>query len=257
MNAIDKYNRLENIKNLIFKNKRIMTDDIVETLKVSYPTARRYMQALILSDNSFSKIRNGIMLKTSSTKTEHVFSEKINIRIEQKKAIAKKCASLISNGESILIDSGTTCYFLAKELYQSDLNVITTDLKISMELSNKKKISLYTIGGQVRYGYYSIGGAMARDNLLLFNVETAIMSADAIDIDKGITNTEMFEVSVKKEIKKCSKKIILLADSTKFNIQTLHFIMPITDIDIIITDSEISKETINQVEKNNIKLIIA
>ncbi len=54
-----------------------------------------------------------------------------------------------------------------------------------------------------------------------------------------------------------SKKIILLADSTKFNIQALHFIILITDIDIIITDSEISKEMINQLEKNNIKLIIA
>lgn len=256
MNAIEKYNRLEQIKNLIFKNKRLMTDDVVEALKVSYPTARRYIQTLILNDDSFSKIRNGIMLKTYSTKTEHLFSEKIHIRIEQKKAIAKKCTSLISDGESLLIDSGTTCYFLAKYLYQSDLKIITTDLKTSMELSNNKNISVYTIGGQIRYGYYSIGGSIARDNLLLFNVETAVMSADAIDINKGITNTEMFEVSVKKEIRKCSKRIILLADSTKFNTQTFHFIMPITDIDIIITDSEISVEIIKKIEKNNIKLII-
>lgn len=256
MNAIEKYNRLEQLRELLFKNKRLMVDDVVTYLRVSYPTARRYIQTLISSDKYFCKVRNGVSLASSLSETEHLFEEKLHMRIEQKKAIAKKCSSLISNGQSLLIDSGTSCYFFSKELYHSDLRVITTDLKISMELSGKKGISLYTIGGQIRSGYYSIGGSMASDNLLSFNVQTAVMSADAIDIDRGITNAEMFEVSVKKEIRKCAKNLILLADSSKFNKQAFYFIMPISYADIIITDSEISEDNIKQIEKNNIKLII-
>lgn len=256
MNTIEKYNRLEELKYFLFKNKRLMVEDVVDLLKVSYPTARRYIQELISRDKNFCKIRNGISIISSLSETEHVFEEKLLICSEQKHAIARKCASLISEGESLLIDSGTSCYFFSKELYHNDLRVITTDLKISMELSGKKGISLYTIGGQIRSGYYSIGGDMARDNLTSFNVQTAVMSADAIDIERGITNSEMFEVSVKKEIRNSAQTLILLADSSKFNKQAFYFIMPISYVDIIITDSGISEENRKQIEKSNIKLIV-
>lgn len=61
--------------------------------------------------------------------------------------------------------------FLAKELYQKNLKVVTTDLKIGMELSNKKNISLYNIGGEIRKGYYSIGGFFIYFFLNLFSVK--------------------------------------------------------------------------------------
>lgn len=256
MNAIEKYNNLENIKKLVLSNKHLMVDDIVEVLNISYPTARRYIQELIKNDKDFCKIRNGISIVNYHNQYERYFEEKLSIHFEEKKAIAKKCASLISDNDSILIDSGTSCYFLSKELYQENLKVVTTDLKISMELSNKKNISLYNIGGEIRKGYYSIGGLIASENIKKFNVNISIMSADSIDMDIGITNADMFEVPIKQEIRRCSNKLILIADSSKFDKKSFYFVMPISDIDVIITDSNISENNIKLIKENNIKLII-
>ncbi len=256
MNSIEKYNRLEQLKNFVFKQNRVMVDDIVQYFNVSYPTARRYVELLVKDNDAFMRVRSGVIVKKKSNHVELFFNEKLNVMREEKRAIAKYCSSIISEGQSIILDSGSTCYFLAEELNEKQLKVVTTDLKISMELSHKKNISLFTVGGEVRSGYYSICGDMAKNNISMFNVDTAIMSADSIDIEKGITNSEIFEVSVKREIKQHAKKLILLADSSKFENQSFYFVMPLLDIDIIITDSNISEEVVSKIRKKNIEVII-
>lgn len=126
-----------------------------------------------------------------------------------------------------------------------------------MELIDNKNISVYTIGGEIRKGYYSIGGEIAKENIKNFYVNTAIMSADAIDIERGITNADVFEVPVKKELKKCSERLILIADSSKFNNHSFYHIMPLSSVDIIITDQNIDKDIQKRIkEEKNIELII-
>lgn len=257
MNAIEKYNRLEELKKLVIKNKRLMVEDIVEYFNISYPTARRYIQEVLINNKDLKKIRNGIGLISNFVNTEIYFEEKLNINTEEKKAVAKKCASLISEEESIIIDSGTTCYFFSQEIYHKNLKIVSTDIRISMELTDNKDISVYTIGGEIRKGYYSIGGPIARENMKNFNVNTAIMSADSISIDRGITNTGTFEIPVKKELRKCAERLILISDSSKFNNNSFYHIMPLSDVDILITDSNIDKKIYkNLKEEKNIELII-
>ena len=94
------------------------------------------------------------------------------------------------------------------------------------------------------------------ENIKKFNVNISIMSADSIDMDIGITNADMFEVPIKQEIRRCSNKLVLIADSSKFDKKSFYFVMPISDIDVIITDSNISENNIKLIKENNIKLII-
>ncbi|WP_297286638.1 DeoR/GlpR family DNA-binding transcription regulator [uncultured Brachyspira sp.] len=257
MNTIEKYNRLEELKKLVIQKKRLMVEDVVEYFNVSYPTARRYIQEVLTDNRDLKKIRNGIGLVSDIRESEIYFEEKLNINIEAKKAIAKKCASLILEGETIIIDSGSTCYFFAQEIYHKNLKVVSTDIKISMELIDNKNISVYTIGGEIRKGYYSIGGEIAKENIKNFFVNTAIMSADAVDLERGITNADVFEVPVKKELRKCSERLILIVDSSKFNCNSFYHIMPLSNIDIIITDSNIDKDIQKKIkEEKNIELII-
>lgn len=256
MNAKEKYERLEQLKDYVYKNKKLLVSNVIELLSVSEPTARRYIKNLEKLDGQFVKIINGVSIENSLSPTEHLFEEKLRMNAEEKKAMAKKCASLISEGQSIIIDSGTTCYFFAEELYQNNLKVITTDLRISMELSKRKNISLYSVGGEIRQGYYSIGGVMATNDLKSFNVGAAIMSADAVDLERGITNADMFEVSVKQAIRNSAKKIILLASSDKFNKQSFYYVMPVEQIDVIITDSKINKDTVLKLSEKGIEVII-
>lgn len=257
MNTIEKYNRLEELKKLVIKNKRLMVEDIVEYFNISYPTARRYIQEALINNKGLKKIRNGIGLITDFGNTEIYFEEKLNIKTEEKKAIAKKCASLILEDESVIIDSGTTCYFFAQELYHKNLKIISTDIRISMELIDNKDISVYTIGGEIRKGYYSVGGPIAQENIKNFNVNTAVMSADSINIERGITNTDVFEIPVKKELRKCAERLILISDSSKFNNNSFYHVMDLSAIDTLITDSNIDKDICKRLkEEKNIELII-
>ncbi len=256
MNTVEKYNRLEELKAFVIKNNRVMLEDIVQQFNVSPPTARRYAHLLVEDKDMFLKIRNGIMVKDKYDSVEYLFSEKLKINRDEKQLIAKTCASLISDNQSLLIDSGTTCYFFAREILSKKLKVVSTDLKISMELGTRKNISLCSIGGEVRSGYNSIGGDIAIQNLSKFNVEIAVMSADAIDIEYGITNAEMFEVPIKREIRNRAQKLILLADSSKFAKQNFCYVMPLKDVDMIITDSNIPEHIANEIKSLQIELLI-
>lgn len=229
--------------------------DIVYLMSISASTARRYIDELISLESGMERIRNGITVAFSYLETEAFFKQKLKIHTEAKQRIAHKAVELILDNHSLLIDSGSTCYFFAKLLYQKKLRVITTDLKVCMALGQKENIcSLYSLGGEIRTGFYSIGGMVAVDNLRNFNVQTAVMSADAIDIEYGITNTEMFEVPIKKEIRKRASEIILLADSSKFSKRLMYSVMPLEQVDVLITDSNISEEILLMLNNKKIKV---
>ena len=139
---------------------------------------------------------------------------------------------------------------------KKSLRIITPDVKIAEELGKFAEIETIIVGGILRPGYYSIGGDLAIEIIDKFSVEKAFLGVDAIDLEKGITNASMFEVGIKKAIIKSAKQVIVLSDYTKFGKIALAEVAPMHKIDYIITDSGISKEFIEGIEKFNINLII-
>jgi len=251
-----KMERLKRLQELLFKDHSITIDQIVLKLDISEPTARRDINFLLSNYNKYLRIANGIGLKNKGNPTEFLFEKKLKQHTNQKNKIAERCEQLLEENETILLDSGSTCFFIAQQLVKKNLKIITTDLRIALELNKHANISLYTIGGHLRQGHYTLLGQIALQNLQQFHVSTAIISGDAFDIEYGLSNIEILEVTSKRQIRAIADKLILVIDSSKFNKKAFYKVLSLADIDMIITDSGIPKEYQDFILKQGLQLEI-
>lgn len=235
------------------------TKYLANLLDVSESTVRRdidFMTSFNLKE-SIQRVHGGVILPKLKLGNEYMFDLKLNLNIEHKKAISKKCMEFIDDGDSIVLDSGTTCLYVARELHnKSGVRVLTVDIKIAEELAKYSNIESTVIGGQIRPGYYTIGGIIALNTLDQFNIEKVIMSVDAIDIERGITNASEFEVGIKRKIIEIGQKVIMVADYTKFSKLALHKVTSLACIDVIITNREIDSEYAEKLRETGVELVL-
>ncbi len=255
---LKKTERLQKIMSILSQTGNASTSYLSSLLGVSESTIRRDLNEIANTNEMVERVHGGIVLRSDKVGIELMFDLKLDKNIEEKKRIARKALEFIEDGDSIILDSGTTCFQIAKLLYQKKgVRVITCDVKIAEELGKFADTETIIIGGVVRPGYYSIGGDLALEIMSKFSVEKAFLGVDAIDLRKGITNASLFEVGIKKGIIENAKQVIAVLDHTKFGKVALSKVADIDDIEVIITDKGLDENFINAIEKRGIKLILA
>jgi len=255
---MNKSESLKIISEIIRKEGSISIKVICEKLGVSESTARRYVNELMkISSLPLKRVYGGLILDTGKGSLELMFDTKLRINIEEKRRIAEKAVEMLEDGDSVIIDSGSTAFYVARLLSKKrGLKIITVDIRIAEELGKNPDIEAYIVGEMIRPGYYSIGGDLAIETLKNFSVEKVLLTADAVDLENGITNSSMFEVYVKRAIIEAGKQVILLADHTKFGKKAFVKVAPLEKIDIIITTKEISKELVGQIMEKGVQVIL-
>ncbi|MDR1137549.1 MAG: hypothetical protein LBK91_04425, partial [Synergistaceae bacterium] len=173
-----------------------------------------------------------------NTVFEHNYSENKIKFIEEKERIGAAAADLVSDGEIIIIDSGSTTFQVAKHLASHrGLKIITNDISITSEIEYEQSNTLIMTGGVYRRGLNLLQGSWTEIFLRDVRVNKAFIGVDAIDIKDGVFNATMEEASIKKIIVKVAKEVILVADHSKFGRIALAKICELDTIHKIITDS--------------------
>lgn len=250
--------RLQEIIEILRERGNASTKYLANIFDTSESTIRRdinYMTSL--SEYKFIKrVLGGVILLNNKMGLEYMFDLKLNLDTELKKVIASKVIEYVEDGDSIILDSGTTCLYVARQLHsRNGIRVLTTDIKVAEELGRYSNIESMTICGVIRPGYYTVGGDFALETLDKFNVEKVILSADAIDINRGITNASAFEVGIKKKIMEIAKKVFLIVDYTKFNKLSMYHVANITAVDTIITNKELDPEYAERIIELGVELL--
>jgi len=254
-----KEERTERILQYVTQHGFARIQEIMELCNVSRPTAVR---DLIRMENEGKLIRTHggarAIRKTATFEPRHRWKE--GQHAEEKKKIAALAKELVEEGDTVLLDSGTTTLMLARELASfKNITVITNDIMIAMTLSDNDDIQLVMLGGQRRKGVYSLIGPFAEQILNQLNVDKAFLGADSVDLVHGITNSNIEELSLKKTILDISQKTILLADSSKFNNVGFVKVADLDRIDTIVTDGGIRKldPLLDQLRDMNVDIRIA
>ena len=248
---------LKNVIEFIKKEGGISISVAAEMFGISEVTARRYLNEIAsLESLPIKRVRGGVILETGKGSVEFMFETKLSINSDEKKRIARKALEFIEDGDSLIIDSGTTTYQLAKFLgKRKGLKVVVVDIKVAEEAAKSPENDVYIVGGKVRAGYFSIGGEMAIDILENFRVEKVYLSADAIHPEYGVTNSSTFEAKVKDVISKIGKKVILLADHDKVGKVAFVKAVPLERIDCFITDNRADESVLKELEEKGIEVI--
>lgn len=244
------------ILDLLMQHNSILVTDLAEHLNVSSVTIRKDLTDLEKEKKLYRNHGKAILINPYIN--DRNVNEKEKFYIEEKRLIGMQAASLITSKDSILIASGTTMHALARCIQTTDkLTVITASLQVAHILSKDKNIDIIQLGGMLRHSSLSVVGKYAEAALSDFSCSKLYIGVDGIDLDFGITTTDMMEASLNRVMMQTAQKTFVLADSSKFGRRGFSKIADMEDIDQIITDSKIPPTTAKRIEEMGIILTIA
>ena len=244
------------ILELLIQHNSILVTDLATHLNVSSVTIRKDLTDLEREKKLYRNHGKAILIDPYIDNRN--VSEKEKLYVEEKRLIGMKAASLIAPKDSILIASGTTMHALARSIVPVDeLTVITASMEVSNILASEKNIYIIQLGGILRHSSLSVVGKYAENILADFSCSKLFIGVDGIDLDFGITTTNMMEASLNRVMMQTAQKTIVLADSSKFGRRGFSKISDMEDVDHIITDSRIPPSTALRLEKMGIELTIA
>lgn len=243
------------IMNLLIHRDSILVSDLAEQLNVSSVTIRKDLTELEREKKLYRNHGKAILIDPYSENKN--VSEKERLRVEEKRIIGAAAVAIIKPRDSILIASGTTMHALARNIQTSDrLTVITASLEVASILSKEKDIDIIQLGGLLRHSSLSVVGKYAEEALRDFSCNKLFLGVDGIDLDFGITTTDMMEAALNRKMIQAAQKTIVLADSSKFGRRGFSKIADMEEVDQIITDSGISTSTAQTIEEMGIELTI-
>jgi DeoR family transcriptional regulator of aga operon len=237
------------------KEQYINVVDLCTELKVSSVTIRKDLK-LLEDKNLLFKIHGGATLTNPYTVDRSV-NEKEQMQSDEKLSIGQAAATLVNENDSIIIASGTSVLAFAKCIpLNLPLTVITSALNVALELSHHPYTEVLQLGGILRKSSSSVMGPYSEAILKDFFCSKLFLGVDGIDLEFGLTTTNMMEAHLNRQMISVSQKTIVLTDSTKFGKRGFGKICNIDEIDHIITDSGISEHTVNQLKSMGITVTI-
>lgn len=246
--------RHEYILKKIKLNNKVAIQELSDEMNVSSVTIRKDLK-LLEEKNLLFRTKGGAS-NNNPYASDRPILLKESINSEEKNKIAEAAAKLIKDNDSILIGSGTTAYALARVLSPAhELTVITPALKVALELCNKPKIDVIQLGGLIRPNSSSVAGQYAMRILDEISCSMLFIGVDGIDLDFGITISNLTEATLNQKMLQTSQKVVVLADSSKFGKRGLGKICNLEDVDYIITNQETSNKYIIALEEIGIKVI--
>jgi DeoR/GlpR family transcriptional regulator of sugar metabolism len=226
-------------------------------LDVSPATVRRDLQ--YLEDQGFvRRTHGGAVLPFESTAFYPHHESKLQQNQNEKLAVARAAARRVANGDVVVLDSGTTTLLLARELRaKRDLTVVTTDLKIALELTDVPGFEVICVGGTVRPRSYNVLGPFAEQMLRELHANHTFLGADGIDLRAGVTNVTVTEVPVKRLMMHCGLAVTMVVDHSKFGRVGLAKVADLTDFAEIITGPGLSAETLKRYHAAGARVTVA
>lgn len=222
----------------------VATRDLALELCVDASTIRRDLEGLARA-GVVLRTHGGAMLPAhpaAGELTDLPYAMKEHEHVAEKHAIATFAAGLVHDGDSLVLDSGSTTFAVAQALAgRRGLTVATNDVRIAHHLAKEGDVRLVVTGGQLLEHVYTLVGADTVDSLLGLHVDWAILGADAVDQEAGITNRNTIEVPVKQAMLKSAARAMLVADSSKFGRRAMASVCGIDAFAHVVTDDRLDR----------------
>jgi DeoR family glycerol-3-phosphate regulon repressor len=207
--------------------------EVAEALGISAETARRDIRALV---DAGSAVRSHGAVGLAGQTGEAPFDRRMRENAAAKRAIARAVATGIADGASVMLDTGTTTSFIARELLRHRrLTVVTNSSDIARILATVNGNRVYMAGGELRRDSGAALGASALDFIGRFSVEHAVISAGAVDAG-GVMDFDLQEAEFARAVLACGARRIVATDATKFGRRGFIRVTDFAQVDMLITD---------------------
>jgi DeoR family transcriptional regulator of aga operon len=246
--------RRNHLLDLIHRDGRVLVSEISEELGISRITIRKDLDYLE-SRGLVQRTHGGALSPTESTLLDPSLQEKEQKQLKEKLQIAKAAASLVEEGQCVLLDSGTTTTAIARELRRfSHLTVITNAVNIATELAGTDFEVILT-GGTLRKNSFSLVGPLAEEVLSEMHADILFLGVDGFDTKIGPMTPNVLESRVNRAMIKATTRVVAVCDSTKFMRHSLALIVPTKAIHTVITDDQLGEKDLEELTSAGIEVI--
>lgn len=245
------------ILNNLRDSGRVNVYDLVETFGVSEVSIRKDL-AILEEKKLLVRVKGGaINIHQSSEFDDMPVSQKQRLNAHEKEMLGKYAAQTIKDGETIILDSGTTTMEIAKNLDNfKHLTIITNAIDITIVLNKYERFNVILLGGNLRSLSMSTVGSLAEYALKNFYCDKLFLGVDSFSIKDGISTPNIEEASLNQLMIDSAKEIIAIFDSSKFGRRSLAHITSIEHVNTIITDDGITPDYREYIESTGTKLEI-
>jgi DeoR/GlpR family transcriptional regulator of sugar metabolism len=226
--------------------------ELAESFGVSEMTVRRDLRRLA-REGKLERVRGGAV----NASTERPFAETVVERFEAKDRIGAAAARLVDDGQTVMIDIGTTTLQVAHHLHGRDITVVTTSLAVYEELVADPAIELILPGGVVRRNYRSLVGVLAEDSLRQLKADILFLGTSAVDAELGVWDSTMVEVPIKRAMIEAAECVALLADAEKFAMAGLVRVCQAAALDNVVTDAPVPAACRPAIQDAGIEVTVA
>ena len=204
------------------------------------------------------RVKGGAVSRTLVADEEELpIESKAREHAREKKAIGKAAAALIREGETVILDSGTTTLEIARRLGDfKDLTIITNGVNIAMELAKYPQLSVIMLGGFMRSASLSITGMTAESTLKDYFVDKVFLGVDSFNLEKGLSTPSADEASINRTMIECAKEVIAVFDSSKLNKRSFASICSLSSLNTVITDSALPQEAASALQNAGIRVVL-
>lgn len=242
------------IEHFIREHSRATVGELSQRFKVSEPTIRRDLDKL----ESSGRVRraHGGAIAIEKAAPEPPVNQRMQESAGEKSRIGRAAAELVNDGETIFLGSGTTTLEVARHLAgKKNLTVITNALTIANCLAGNENINLIVTGGMLRHSENSLVGHLVEQALKDLRADKAIISIRSISLEEGLTSDHFSETMTDRAIIRCARKVILVADHSKFDKTSPVVVAPVTAVHTVVTGTEVAVETVSELRNLGLEVI--
>lgn len=230
--------------------------ELAQRFEVSTITIMRDLQEL--EQEGLIRRVHGGAISVRGASYEPPFTARESQLSTEKQRIAEKAVELINDGDSLILDVGTTTLEIARALKgKRNLTVLVTSLRAALELASQPAIQVIVVGGKLRSSELSLVGHLAEQTLRAFQVDKAFIGVGGITIEHGLTEFNFDEAGVKRTMIERARQCIVVADHTKFGKVMLTTVASLTVVDRIITGTEIDDEMVTRLRQMGVEISLA
>ncbi len=244
--------RQSKIIKLVNTYQKIEVSRLAELLDVSQVTIRKDLdhlegEGLLSREHGYALIKNANDINTRMT-----------INYDRKLAIATRAAEMVNNGETVMLESGSTCALLAEQLakLKKDVTIITNSAYIAIRIRELPLRKVILLGGEYQKEYQGMVGPLVRKCAREFFVDKFFVGTDGFIPESGFTCDDLMRVETMEYMADSANKMIILADSSKFDQQGVVIQTSFDAIDTVCTDSEINPSALAILQEKGINVVI-
>jgi DeoR/GlpR family transcriptional regulator of sugar metabolism len=245
--------RYERIVQVVNERGSVRVSQLSRLCQVTDETIRRDLDRLEEEGRLLRSYGGAISLKGSAPEVAYQVREITNV--DEKRDIAEEAIRHIKPYDRIVLDASSTAWYMASNMPDIPLTVLTNSIKVTMELSMKPNIKVINTGGNLLSSSLSFVGPIAEKTLDEFHVNKAFISCKGVHLDSGISDSNELQARMKKRMVGMAEQVYVLADFSKFDVRAFASVSGWEGIHHIITDSKTDAEYVGLLKDRRIHVI--